>query len=201
MNPRQYIESEEEERKRLKKLSEGWICPLSSGGKALHRAVEEMDEWSLNQGDVPLIIKLIENPKYKSSKLFTGAVSLFNHDCLHVILGRGVLPKDEAFVIGYTMGSSKKMKRWRRNLFMFAAKYLYPKEYRFGEQERFVFNVGVMLGSLCPSDLSQISFNIYSDMKVDSIRRKLGIEKKLLKHYYEIEKKCFPSSIESQRLL
>jgi hypothetical protein len=201
MTPRQHRREEAEERERLSKLSEGWICPLSSGSRVLHTVMAEMDEWSLNQGDVPLIIKLIENPKYKSSKLFTGAVSLFNHDCIHVVLGRGILPKDEAFVIGYTMGSSKKMKRWRRNLFMFAAKYLYPKEYRFGEQERFVFNMGVMLGSLCPSDLSQISFNIYSADKIDSIRKKLGVQKKLLKYYYEIEKKCFPNSRESQRLL
>jgi hypothetical protein len=201
MTPREHRRQEEQEKGRLKKLSEKWICPLSNGGRLLHAVMEEMDEWSLNQGDVPLIIKLIENPKYKSSKLFTGAVSLFNHDCIHVVLGRGILPKDEAFVIGYTMGSSKKMKRWRRNLFMFAAKYLYPKEYSFGEEERFVFNVGVMMGSLCPSDLSQISFNIFSSDKIDSIRKKLGVEKKLLKHYYEIEKKCFPNGLESQRLL
>ena len=201
MTPRQYNETEAEERERLKRLSEKWICPLSKGNRLLHTVMEEMDEWGLNQGDVPLIIKLIENPKYKSSKLFTGAVSLFNHDCIHVVLGRGILPKDEAFVIGYTMGSSKKMKRWRRNLFMFAAKYLYPKEYSFGEEERFVFNMGVMVGSLCPSDLSQISFNIFSDEKINKIRKKLGIEQNLLKHCYEIEKNCFRSSIESQRLL
>ena len=201
MTPRQYIESEEKEKERLEELSEKWCCPLSSGNKKLHEVLGEMDEWSLDQQDVPLIIRLIENPKYKSSKLFTGAVSLFSHDCIHIVLGRGILPKDEAFVIGYTMGSSKKMKRWRRNLFMFAAKYLYPKKFSFGEQERFVFNVAVMMGSLCPSDLSQINFSIFSDVKIDAIRKKLGVETDLLKHCYEIEKNCFPRSIESQRLL
>ena len=84
----------------------------------LYKVLEGMGEFKLSQEDVPLVIKLTENPKYISSKLFTGAVDLFSHDCIHVLLGRGLLTKDEAFVIGYTMGSAKKMRRWRRNLFL-----------------------------------------------------------------------------------
>ena len=161
-----------------------------------------MSEFKLEANDVPLIIKLTENPKYSTSKVFTGAVSLFSHDCIHVALGRGLLPKDEAFVIGYTMGSSKRMKRWRRNLFMFISKYLYPKEYRFGEEERYVFYSGVMAGSKCPADLSEVDFGSnFSDYKVQGIREKLGIDKELLNCYYCIEKKLFPESRESQRLI
>ena len=82
-----------------------------------------MQGFKLSQDDVPLVIKLTENPKYAIARFFGGALDLFSHDCIHVLLGRGLLVKDEAFVIGYTMGSSKKMKRWRRNLFMFISKY------------------------------------------------------------------------------
>ena len=185
----------------IEERTKEWHISLSEGATLLHLGLDSMSEFKLKAKDVPFIIKLVENPKYKSSELFTGAVTLFNHDCIHITLGRGLLPKDEAFVIGYTMGSSKKMKRWRRNLFMFASKYLYPEEYRFGEQERFVFNLGVMMGNLCPSDLSQINFNIFSDDNINTIRKKLGIEESLLKNCYEIEKKCFPRSPESQRLL
>ena len=56
---------------------------------------------------MPLIIKLVENPNYKTSKLFGGAVDLFTHDCIHVLLGRGLLPKDEAFVIGVLWGQAE----------------------------------------------------------------------------------------------
>ena len=69
-----------------------------------------MDSWGskLEAEDVPLIIKLVENPKYDIG-LFAGNVSLYNHDCIHLLLGRGLRVKDEAFVIGFTMGSTKKM--------------------------------------------------------------------------------------------
>jgi len=182
------------------KLAEAWQPPSLWSGRMLWSALEEMEPFKLDQADVPLVIKLTENPKHLTSKLFTGAVDLFTHDCIHVILGRGLLIKDEAFVIGYTMGSSKKMKRWRRNLFMFISKYLYPEGYKFGEEERFVFYCGVMAGEKCPTDLSEVDFKQLLDYKVLGIREKLGIDKKLLECYYCLEKKCFPESPESQRL-
>lgn len=199
MTPREFKLEREKEKRKLKELSEKWCCPLSNGSKKLYEVIDEMEDWSLEQQDVPLIIKLVENPKYKSSELFTGAVTLFNHDCIHVVLSRGILPKDEAFVIGYTMGSSKRMKRWRRNLFMFCAKYLYPEEYRFGEEERFVFNMGVMAGSLCKEDLSRVNFADFAEMSINRIRQRLGIKKTFLKYCYLIEKECFPNSTESKR--
>ena len=97
--------------------------------KSLRSALEEMKEGVgedlLSQDSVPLIIRLVENPNYKTSKIFTGAVDLVTHDCIHLLLERGVQLKDEAFVIGFTMGSTHKMYRWRRNLFMFCSKYYY----------------------------------------------------------------------------
>lgn len=189
------------EEQKLKALSEDWYHPISAAATGLGQVLEGMEEWRIHAKDVPLIIKLVENPNYRTSKLFTGAVDLFTHDCIHIILGRGVLPKDEAFVIGYTMGSTKKMSRWRRNLFMCCAKHLYPSEYRFGEEERFVFNVGVMLGSLCETDLSKVEFGKINEEDVSLIRKKLKINTKLLRHYYAVERNCFPESKESSRLL
>lgn len=167
----------------------------------LYKVLEGMGEFKLSQEDVPLVIKLTENPKYISSKLFTGAVDLFSHDCIHVLLGRGLLTKDEAFVIGYTMGSAKKMRRWRRNLFLWVCKHLYPEGYSFGEEERYVFYSGVMAGSRCPTDLSKVNFKELLDYKVQGVREKLGIDKEILKCYYCTEKKLFLNSVESQRLL
>ena len=141
-----------------------------------------------------------KNPKYFTSKLFTGAVDLFTHDCIHVILGRGLLPKDEAFVIGFTMGSGKRMSRRRRNLFLWVSKNLYPAGYKFMEDERYIFYSGVMAGSRSTSDLSKINFKSFRGFKIDHIRKVLGIDKELLKCYYCAEKKLFKDK-ESQRLL
>ena len=199
MTPAEFVEFEREERERQAELAAGWHHPLSKGSNKLYKVLDEMESFRLSQEDVPLIIKLTENPNYFTSRLFTGAVDLFSHDCIHVLLGRGLLPKDEAFVIGYTMGSGKRMSRWRRNLFLWVAKYLYPEGYKFGEDERYIFYSGVMAGSRCPTDLSKVNFRDIIDYKVQGAREKLGIDKDLLKCYYCTEKRLFNDK-ECQRL-
>jgi hypothetical protein len=84
---------------------------------------------------------------------------------------------------------------------MFVCKYFYPEGYRFGEEERFVFNIGVMAGNLCPTDLSLVSFSQLLDYKVQGVREKLGIDTDLLKSCYLVEKNLFKNSIESERLI
>jgi hypothetical protein len=199
MTPRQHKESEELQTKKAQEAAEAWHPKLSSSRRKLNSILKEMELFKLRQENIPLIIKLVENPNHKTSGLFGGAVNLFNHDCIHVLLGRGLLVKDEAFVIGYTMGSTKGMKRWKRNLFMFMSKYFYPEGYRFGEEERFVFNMGVMAGSLCHTDLSQINFKKYLNKQIGTIRKELKIDIDFLEKYYSLEKKCF-NNTESQRL-
>jgi hypothetical protein len=61
--------------------------------------------------------------------------------------------------------------------------------------------MGVMAGSRCPTDLSQVDFNDYDFYTLNFLRKDLGIDKKLLKKCYETEKQFFPKSKESQRLL
>ena len=197
MTPHEYKLFEQAEKEKSQAAAEAWV---PRGDKKLKTFVKEMEPFKLCQQDVPLIIKLTENPKYVTSKLFTGAVDLFTHDCIHVLLGRGLLVKDEAFVIGYTMGSAKKMARWRRNLFMFFSKYFYPKGYKFKEEERFIFNMAVLAGSLCPVDLSEVDFKELLDLRISEIRRDLQISYDVIKHCYNLEGRCF-SSLESKRLL
>jgi len=201
MTPWQHKEHLLEEEEEAKKMAEEWHPQLSRGrGGTLRKALSSMDSFKLAQGDIPFIIKLVENPKYDVG-LFAGYVDLFTHDCVHILLGRGLLLKDEAFVIGYTMGSSQKMKRWRRNLFMFCAKYLYPKQYKFREEERFVFNMGVQAGSGCGKDLSTFKFKKHLDKHPNEIRGLMGINLQFLESCYRLEKSFFPDSVESQRLL
>lgn len=166
----------------------------------LKESLNEMENFKLRQEEVPFIIQLVENPRYDVG-LFAGNVDLFTHDCIHVTLGRGLLAKDEAFVIGYTMGSTKKMFRLRKNLFMFCSKHLYPEGYKFGEDERFVFNLGIAAGYKCEVDLSKVDFKQFYDYKLIDIRHLFGIRDGLLKLCYSLEKKLYPASYESRRLL
>ena len=86
-------------------------------------------------------------------------------------------------------------------MLMFICKYLYPKGYKFDEDERFIFNMGVMLGSKCETDLSLINFSDYERIPLFSLRDKLRIDTTALRASYEVEKRIFPESKESQRLL
>ena len=83
---------------------------------------------------------------------------------------------------------------------MFCAKYLYPEDYEFGEDERLVFYNAVMAGSKCPSDLSKVDFRHHLTSTPYYIRIKLGIDEEILKSCYELEKNLFRESYESQRL-
>ena len=181
--------------------AEKWHIPIWMQGVTLEDGLKSMEPFQLKQDDIPLIIKLTENPKYATARILGGAVDLFTHDCIHLLLGRGVLLKDEAFVIGYTMGTSKKVQRWRRNFFMFLSKHFYPEGYKFGEDERFIFNMGVMLGSKCETDLSSVNFLDYKRNTLLSLREELRIDTRALRVSYEIEKRIFPESPESKRLL
>ena len=205
MTPRQYrkyAKAEKEHQKQIaQKRAEKWHVPLKHDSfLTLGQALDSMAPFKLSQGDIPLVIKLVENPKYDIG-LFAGNVDLHTHDCIHILLGRGILLKDEAFVIGYTMGSTKKMFRWRKNLFMFCAKHLYPEGYKFSEEERLVFNIALEAGKRCLVDLSEFDFKKYEGYSLKGLRLRFGIDKDFLKCCYEFEKGCFLNSPESQRLV
>ena len=201
MTPGQCIKEKQREAEEKQKLAEEWHIPLLCKKQwTLKAALVSMDTFKLDPSDVPLIIRLVENPKYDIG-LFAGSTNLGTHDCAHLLLGRGVQIKDEAFVIGFTMGSTRKMKRWRRNLYMFCAKYLFPEGYKFKEEERFVFNMAVEVGARCKTDLSTVDFAQYGSRTLADLRDEIGIDRVLLRNCYEVEKKCFRESPESQRLL
>ena len=90
MTPRQYIEERQN-------CIKEWHIPLFSKKQwTLKEGLKSMNDFKLEESEVPLIIRLVENPKYDIG-LFAGNVSLFNHDSIHLLLGRGLEVKDEAF--------------------------------------------------------------------------------------------------------
>ena len=96
------------------------------------------------QGQIHWFVWLLENPNSPIS--LTGAVDLYNHDIIHILLNRGMEVKDEAMVIGFTMGNSQSTSSWVRWLFEFCAKYLYPEGYAFDDETLLEFERGYAYG-------------------------------------------------------
>jgi hypothetical protein len=184
--------------------SEEWIIPITEEKMKLGDALKSMGaaDGYLKQSDVPLIIKLTENPNYATARWLGGPVDLFTHDCIHILLGRGMLLKDEAFVIGFTMGSIDKMSKIREKLFLFITRYLYPEGYKFYKEEAQVFKSAVEAAiRMNCADLTKVDFEKFMNLQLKTVRRKLKINKKYLKLAYAIEKAAYEKSPESQRLL
>jgi hypothetical protein len=181
-----------------------WFVPLSRTGTTLREANASMAAIRMTQDEVPFLVQMVENPAYDIPLLdiFHGATRLETHDHLHIVLGRGLLAKDEAFVIGFTMGSTDQVGGTEEFLYGLFAKYFYPRAYRFTDDDMRVFKDAVRLGfvSDCQS-LSKVDFASHLDRPLEDVRAALGIETPLLRAYYAIEKHRYPGSYESQRLL
>ena len=181
-----------------------WYIPFKRDNVILRDAKLSLSEVGAGGDEIPLIVQLIENPKFELPGLdiFHGAVELHHHDLIHIILGRGLLEMDEAFTIGFTMGSTKKVTTTEEKLYAWVSKYLYPNEYKFDDQSIKVFKDAVRLGAISDVQaLDNIDFEPFLDMDLKSIRAAIGLESNLLLAYYEIEQQRYPDSIASQRLL
>jgi hypothetical protein len=179
--------------------------PLSDAHVNLGEAYDAMTANGAEPDNIPFIIQLVENPKYQhwwNPFHGTGAVNLENHDYIHLLVGRGMLPKDEAFVIGFTMGSTNIMTTWKKNMFLFVSKYFYPKVYQFKEEEIQIYKKAAKLGfvSDCTS-LHTVDMKSLRHMTIGEAREHLNLTENLLHGYYEIETKRYPDCKSSKRLL
>lgn len=174
-----------------------WNPGLDNNDKTLKAVMKTMP--ANEQTDISKIVKLFENPA--SPLALPGAVNLERHDCIHAILGRGLLPQDEAFVIGFTMGTSKYISGFAEGLFKKASKYLYPKQYKFSSEHLIAFEIGLRYGKVCKAEeIYEFPFEHFLDEKLGKIRKKLGISIAELKQLYKAEQILLPSTKSSKRL-
>lgn len=151
---------------------------------------------------IPWQVKLLENDDgwYRFTS-FPGAISLARHDCVHILLGRGLLPQDEAFVIGYTMGASKHSKDIHYMVFRWMACHFYPKPYKFKKHHLIAFDLGYARGKRSDAeDLEYFPFEKFMDYKIGDLRRRLGFDHHQLRAVYRKEKMMLPDSKASHRL-
>lgn len=127
---------------------EQWSIPLSDDARTLGDAYDSLRAVGLRQEQIPFIVQWVENPRFDvpAIELLPGATDLETHDYIHIVLGRGLLAMDEAFVLGFTMGSTNRMSAAEEALYAFFTRYLYPKSYRFGDDEIAVFRDATRCG-------------------------------------------------------
>jgi len=148
---------------------------------------------------IPWQVKLLENDEWWTS--FPGAISLARHDRVHVLLGRGLMPQDEAFVIGFTMGAAKHCKGWQYQIFRIAAKNFYPHPYRFTRDHMIAFDLAFARGTNSDaSNLEYFPFERFMDYTVGDLRKRLGINHHQLRAIYRHEQILLPTTRESRRL-
>ncbi|MDJ0536721.1 MAG: hypothetical protein QNJ70_30245 [Xenococcaceae cyanobacterium MO_207.B15] len=138
-----------------------------------------LQEFCIDQPhDIPWIIRLLENPK--SPLPVPGKISLFNHDCLHILLDRKVTSSDEAFVIGFTMGNDPNTKPWHLKVFKFFSRYLYPHSYRLSPKDFQAFDSGFEYGKTLKVRFNLIDFSKYQTLTISFLRQILGINEEHL---------------------
>ena len=125
-----------------------------------------------------------------------------SHDYVHVLLGRGLLPKDKAFVTGFIMGSSQQMGYVDAPYRTQEAERLYRGNVWFGLEEHTVFEDAVRLGFTAHcAGLTGVDWAYYADRALKDVRAVLGINDGELLAYYSIEGPRYPDAQESLRLL
>lgn len=155
------------------------------------------------QGDIPWQVRFLENPK--SPFALPGAVSLHVHDCLHVILGRGLTNQDEAFVIGFSMAADPSCTFTHFATFSVLAKsWFYPIPFRMTETDLIALDLGFTMGKTNCRPGAIYDTNFYSqdvlNMPVDQLRSHMGISEGRLKVSNTLERAIIPGTPTSLRL-
>lgn len=174
-----------------------WYPGVNNDEETVQQVIESMP--AAPETAIPWIVRLFENP---SSRLrFRGAVDLEDHDVLHVLLGRGLQDQDEAFVLGFAMGTAKSISSIETAVFKFILTRLYPEPYRIPTFLRPAFDLGVQCGrqtghkNLYKHDLKRLL-----QLSLGEARRKAGIDMDIVKRFYQLEQELIPYTIASLRL-
>lgn len=149
---------------------------------------------------IPFIVWFLENPD--SPLRFPGQISLYNHDILHILLGRGISSQDEAFVIGFTMGNDVKVSQVHVVMFKFFAKFLYPDSYKFSALDMRAFDLGFIYGrKIKIKQINEINFEQYQNDTVDSLRKLFCIKATEIQLLRQFESWLIPDSQTSRELI
>ena len=148
---------------------------------------------------IPWYVRLLENPS--SRVALPGAIDLFGHDCIHITLGRGMLPQDEAFVLGVTMGTSGDLTDWQYRLYTYASRRLYRGPYRFSRTDLQIFDLGLDFARAhrLPA-LHAVAWRDLLSRPLGEVRASVGVNRDALFDVYNCERALLPDSPAARRL-
>jgi hypothetical protein len=174
-----------------------WNPGLRNGDQNLQEVIKSLP--AAKADAIPWLVRLFENPT--SAIAFPGAINLSRHDAIHVLLGRGLRNQDEAFVIGFTMGTSSHIHHWQIQVFRWIITHLYPAPYKFSAQDLIAFDLGFGLGmQLGTRDLEYFPFEHHTYSRLKDLRQRLGISPHKLQAIYRLEALLIANTQASHRL-
>jgi hypothetical protein len=174
-----------------------WDPGLDDDERTLASTYERMPRDSMST--IPWYVRLLEHPA--SSLALAGSVDLFGHDCIHILLGRGLLQQDEAFVLGFTMGSSGSCSALQAALFRFCARHVYQGNFRFSALDSEVFAFALRAGrGWSGHPVHCVDFREWFERPVGDLRAALGLEPAWLRSVYAAEAAAWPDTAASLRL-
>jgi len=147
--------------------------PEFDDDKTLGKVLSEMPRDGADK--IPWQVWLLENPSSPIS--FPGAITLRRHDAMHALLCTSFYAEDEAFTVGFTMGTAEWGHQWLLRLFMWLTTWFYPGEYRWNQNylEHFLdgFHHGRNSGMY---NLHDFPFEEYEHISLKNLRELVGIE-------------------------
>ena len=173
-----------------------WHPGLDNGDHALGAVLATLPGFPADA--VPVLVRLFENPA--SPIALAGACTLAQHDAVHVLVGRGLVDQDEAFVIGFTAGAASDLTQAMVEAYRVALSS-YAEPYRIVGRDLLAFDLGIQAGRVAAGrDLHAIDVDAYADQRLDAVREALGIDVEVLRGFYRLEQRIIPGTPASLRL-
>lgn len=183
--------------------SQDWHIPYHHDALTLQAAIATLPQSEPSPLEQSLMLQCLSNLNSADTgfQLFHGDVDQHKDNCIHIILGRGLLKMDQAFTFGFTLGCAKKGIMAEETLNAYISRHLHPSLARLNEDELAVFKDAVKLASIsCCVALDRFNFADWQDQPIRVLRDAIGLEHDLIAAHYAVEQRRYPHNKASQRL-
>lgn len=166
-----------------------WYPGLDNDHMSVGSVLDTMP--GFNNEDIPAIIRAFESPD--SPLKLPGACTLEQHDVLHILLGRGLVDQDEAFVLGFTAVADPEFSNEDMDRYKFAFS-IYPEPYCIRGCDLIAFDLGVEAArKMDLRNLIDLDVETVRPQTIGQVRRHLGIDKEILLDSYAEELQRIPT--------
>ncbi len=142
----------------------------------------------LSSDDIPGVIRAFESPD--SPLKLPGACTLAQHDVLHILLGRGLVDQDEAFVLGFSAVADPEFTDDDMERYKFAFS-IYPEPYCIRGCDLIAFELGVKAArGMRLRNITNLDVATVRHKLIGQLRKDVGIDKEVLLDIYQEEQRC-----------